>query len=41
MDLFNTDPHVLEKYSRDASLFKVRPLAVAKPQTKDDLRKLV
>ena len=35
------DEETLEKYSRDASLFKVRPKLVVYPRNADDLKKLV
>ncbi|MDP2648254.1 MAG: FAD-binding oxidoreductase, partial [Candidatus Yanofskybacteria bacterium] len=35
------DPSLLEKYSRDASLFQVKPSLIAIPQDEDDIKSLV
>ena len=37
----NTDPEILEAHSRDASLFKVRPKAVAFPESREEIKELV
>src|SRR4051812_20086605 len=37
----NREPEVLEKYSTDASLFKIRPKAVAQPKSVEELKELV
>jgi FAD/FMN-containing dehydrogenase len=39
-DVFVTDD-VLEKYSTDASLFRIKPKAVVFPKTRDDIKKIV
>ncbi len=41
MDLLNNDPEVLEAYSTDASVFKVRPKWVATPESVEDIQRLV
>lgn len=41
MASLNTEPEILELYSRDASLFKVRPKAVATPETREEIKELV
>lgn len=38
---FSTDPHVLEKYHKDASIFEIAPSAVAYPKHKQDIEELV
>ena len=40
-ELLTSDPQVLEAYSTDASLFKVRPKWVAFPKNTEDIKKLV
>ncbi len=37
----NTDPATLEKFSTDASLFKIRPKAVAQPKSVEELKELI
>lgn len=41
MALLNNDPKILETYSRDASLFRLVPKFVAKPNNVEDIKELV
>lgn len=41
MDLLNNDPKILEAYSRDASLFKVKPKFVATPKNVAEIQELI
>ena len=40
MDLIK-DPEILSKYSRDASLFEMRPKALATPKNVEEIKQLV
>ncbi len=40
-DLLNSEPEILEAYSKDASLFKIRPKFVASPKNTEDIKRLV
>src|SRR3989344_440753 len=39
--MLDSDPKILEAYSRDASIFKVMPKYVAYPKNSSDIKKLV